>query len=545
MNRKLLTIVVLSICLFFIGIAPVIPTSSAETTTVCSILPPWPAGFLRTNVSFTPACGNPAFPTIPNTSHLESYYDKPGGSVMEVCNDNIFPLNWVLTETFWRSTQCNGSTAGKNMARLRAVSASDTSLTICAQSPIPPGWHFVRQFQDISGCGDLFATSHLKWVIERDPPRRVHVVYLVPADKPVRKDYQIAIGNAILHLQNFYQSQMDASRLVRGVSFSTNSPLVEVYRTSHTSSFYRSSTTNSLDFWNKVLADGFALSGGSFNDPNNRWIYYIDADPGCVGGNPQFVGGTSGVALLPANDLRGLTRQQTIGLCGQVSDGSGPCRWIGGLGHELGHAFGLPHPPGCDQGNCSGGTAARDSLMYLGYLFYPNTTLLPANVTQLFGTGFFTNLALDGPRFDCNANPIDDQRVFARVQYIDILRREPDPAGLNGWSSYIYQCNSSDWTCINQRRINTARGFLESIEFKDIVLCQRDGNCILRNNAPTSDAYMQEYVRQLYRVYLQREPESNAWFDYIKSTGGSNDGYNNLVGGFINSIEYRLRFGPP
>jgi hypothetical protein len=22
-----------------------------------------------------------------------------------------------------------------------------------------------------------------------------------------------------------------------------------------------------------------------------------------------------------------------------------PQRWIGGLGHELGHAFGLPHPP--------------------------------------------------------------------------------------------------------------------------------------------------------------------------------------------------------
>src|ERR1051325_7401070 len=39
-------------------------------------------------------------------------------------------------------------------------------------------------------------------------PKKVRVVYLVPADKPVRKDYEIAVGNAILHLQNFYQSQM-------------------------------------------------------------------------------------------------------------------------------------------------------------------------------------------------------------------------------------------------------------------------------------------------------------------------------------------------
>lgn len=375
-------------------------------------------------------------------------------------------------------------------------------------------------------------------------PRRVRIVYLVPADKQPRKDYEIAIGNAILHLQNYYQSQMGS-----GSSFLTNSPLVEVYTTTHNSSYYSSPTTDPSDFGRKARTDGFALSGGSFNDPNNRWIYYIDADPGCVNGKHQIVGGGSGVALLPANDLRGLTRQPTIGLCGQPADTRGPCRWIGGLGHELGHAFGLDHPPGCDPiGNCTGGGIDSNSMMFNGYAAYPNTYLLSENVNQLHRTGFFTVLALDGPRFDCNANPIDDQRVFARLQFIDVLRREPDQGGLDAWSNYIYQCSPSDGNCINQHRITTARGFLESTEFRDTILCQRDSNCILRDNVPTSDAYMQEYVRQLYRVYLQREPESwpgsNPWLNYIRSTGGSNDGYNALVRGFINSSEYRRRFGP-
>ena len=47
-------------------------------------------------------------------------------------------------------------------------------------------------------------------------------------------------------------------------------------------------------------------------------------------------------------------------------------RWIGGLGHELGHAFGLPHPPGCDEGSP---TCDRDALMSDGYTSYPNTYL--------------------------------------------------------------------------------------------------------------------------------------------------------------------------
>lgn len=215
-------------------------------------------------------------------------------------------------------------------------------------------------------------------------PKEVRVVYLVPSDRTIRQDYVSGIRSAIVHLQAFYQGQLGS-----GFAFSLHSPIVEVFQTSHAASFYSTgANATQIGFWNSVLGDGFALSGGGFNDPNNRWIYYIDADPTCG----QVTGGTSGVALLPANDLRGLTGQPNVPPCvGQPPDRNGPCRWVGGLGHELGHAFGLPHPPGCDQGTCS--EFAAHSLMYLGYIDYPNTYFLDDDKSALLATGFFSVLS--------------------------------------------------------------------------------------------------------------------------------------------------------
>jgi hypothetical protein len=224
--------------------------------------------------------------------------------------------------------------------------------------------------------------------------KQVRVIYLVPADKSIRADYQNAIANAISNLQSFYRDQLGS-----GYTFSLHSPIVEVYQTPHTAAFY-STANNSRPggFYESVLADGFALTGGGFNDPNNRWVFYVDADLICG----QYIGSTSGISLLPANDLRGLTSQPTVPICStDRSEVLSVDRWIGGLGHELGHAFNLPHPPGCDDGNCTGGQLAYRSLMYVGYYYYPNTYLLDGNKAQLLAGGFFNTLSLDpAARYD-------------------------------------------------------------------------------------------------------------------------------------------------
>ena len=133
------------------------------------------------------------------------------------------------------------------------------------------------------------------------------------------------------------------------------------------------------------------------------------------------------------------------------------------------------------------------------------------------------------------SNQIDWTRYFVRQQYLDILHREPDEGGWNAWTSVITRCGF-DTNCIHSNRIVTARGFLESPEN-----FANDPNLV----NPGSHEYNREYVRLCYTSFLQRNPDAggwDAWTNYIDANPGQ---YDTLVGGFIDSIEYRSRFGPP
>jgi subtilisin family serine protease len=132
-------------------------------------------------------------------------------------------------------------------------------------------------------------------------------------------------------------------------------------------------------------------------------------------------------------------------------------------------------------------------------------------------------------------HPVFETRVFVRQQYFDFLRRTYDANGFNDWVSVIDSCGG-DWPCTNDRRIHTVRGFIESSEF-------RQGNPILSNPAST-DEYNREYIRQLYLRLLQRDPDQGGfdmWLSFLNSTGD----YSHVVGGFVNSTEYIVRFGQP
>lgn len=227
--------------------------------------------------------------------------------------------------------------------------------------------------------------------------KKVRFVYLIPADKTYKEEYKAAIADAALHLQDFYQKEMG-----NGTTFTLNNPIVEVYQTSNTASWYSTNPRGGYASWfvNNTLWDGFAATGGYLGDPNNRWLFYIDADLACgqgigANGNPT----SGGWAVLAANDLRGLTGLENVPECGGNPDRGGKYRWIGGLGHELAHTWDLPHPPGCEQGNCQGGQTAYNSLMWIGYAYYPNTYLLAENKQQLAATGYFSVLDLRAPQF--------------------------------------------------------------------------------------------------------------------------------------------------
>lgn len=213
----------------------------------------------------------------------------------------------------------------------------------------------------------------------------VRVVYLVPADHVERPEFATATGAAIAHVQRWYWERMGNRKTV-----SLHDPVVEVGHLDHDAHWY---SANRLDadrtqwFWQNVLHDGFAAMKAGFHDPQNRWVFYIDAE-----NQPdQAVGGNAGVALLPQHDLLGLISRNIF------PGEDGVCRWVGGLAHELGHAFELPHPPGYESG------AFDRSLMGHGFRAYPQTYLNPADIDKLDASPFFRPMSLDGPMPECQA----------------------------------------------------------------------------------------------------------------------------------------------
>jgi hypothetical protein len=141
----------------------------------------------------------------------------------------------------------------------------------------------------------------------------------------------------------------------------------------------------SLWFWNNVTEEAFRLTGAQFFDPDDAWAFYIDAEP-----NGQMTGGAASVALLHSRDVVGITG-------GDPAEGI--CRWVGGLGHELGHAFGLDHPDGCDT---NAPICPQDALMSLGYATYPRAMLTERDTAQLNGSQFISALSATPVLFDCS-----------------------------------------------------------------------------------------------------------------------------------------------
>ncbi|MBN1599739.1 MAG: hypothetical protein JW894_15695, partial [Bacteroidales bacterium] len=221
----------------------------------------------------------------------------------------------------------------------------------------------------------------------------VRILYLVPADSSVKPEYALSLKNAVVHLQQWYKEQLYGKKTFNLLP----DPIIEIYQTQHNAEWYSTNSNGSywMWFWNNVTDDAFKLTGGRFWDPNNIWVIYIDAFNAC--GQCGGCGGL-GTAVISANDLRGLTGQPWMPICPGEGREYTPCRYAGGLGHELGHAFGLPHPPGCEEGlpGCD-----RNSIMWFGYITYPNTYFSENEKATLINSPFINKIKLRECYYDC------------------------------------------------------------------------------------------------------------------------------------------------
>ena len=239
----------------------------------------------------------------------------------------------------------------------------------------------------------------------------VRIIYLIPADSIEKPEYTIALENAARHLQIWYYNELGQNK-----TFALQDPVVEVYQTPHEALWYSTNPNGTpfYWFWNNVLQDGFLLTGGMRNDLDNLWVFYMDANPGC----DQCGGcGGNGLAVISANDLKGLVGDEIDKSCPNVIHSYEPCRYVGGLGHELGHALGLPHPQECDE---EFPYCWDHDLMMYGYIKYPDAVLNEADQLRLSNLRFIRDIDIEGLWYPSSCMDLNDTCNFSYISQISI-----------------------------------------------------------------------------------------------------------------------------
>ena len=202
----------------------------------------------------------------------------------------------------------------------------------------------------------------------------VRMIYAAPSDRAFRSDYRDAVGHAVVDLQSWFRRQTG------GLTFSIYDTTPEQCQMSEASGHF------DQDPWNKVVEALQHCAPVRGNTSTFVWVVYPDLDPICDQRGRLGRGGP-GLTILHANSLEGLVGNRMVHFtpCGRGPHISPLGRYTGGLGHELAHAFGLSHPPGCEEGLA---TCDYDSLMHLGYVNYPYTWLRPDDKELLLRSPF-------------------------------------------------------------------------------------------------------------------------------------------------------------
>ena len=205
------------------------------------------------------------------------------------------------------------------------------------------------------------------------PEPMVQVIYAIPSDRQHDTRFEVAINGAILHAQDWYADQLD------GRTFAIEDPTPLICEVGNPSKYYEGKYG-----WNRVIRAVQHCAPVQHWSDEYVWAIYIDAEFDCNGGG-ELGRGSDGLTIIHGGDLEGLLDPATFSICPGYPP-RGEYGWIGGLAHELGHAFGLIHPPGCDEGLSHCDVLA---LMWLGFYYnYPETYFTDEDVAILKSSPF-------------------------------------------------------------------------------------------------------------------------------------------------------------
>ena len=160
----------------------------------------------------------------------------------------------------------------------------------------------------------------------------------------------------------------------------------------------------------------------------------------------------------------------------------------------------------------------------------------------------------------CGPNPIDDATFFVEQQYRDFLYRNPTGAELANDVAPLNSCLlNADFACYNTERVKMSRRMWDKAEFRQQ---SRTFGLPLVGDFPFEHYNDDDFVELEYLIYLQRSssapPDDYQRLGYFFWLGGlnscvsgsssftqSSQCYNDNISAFIQSTEYRSRFGCP
>ena len=253
------------------------------------------------------------------------------------------------------------------------------------------------------------AASFPGWAVAAEPrpaTGHVRILYAVPADREFRSDYRQAVEHAAADLRRWLRRELG------GWTFRLYRATPEDCRLGEPAGHYARYS------WSRVVAGVQHCAPVSSHSMSTVWVIYADVLHECDA--PERLGAaTTGLTILPRQDLEGLIGNAIVGDCGDRWD-LPVTRWIGGLGHELGHALGLPHPPGCEENAPS---CDHDALMWAGYAAYPNTYLRDEEKEYLLESPFIGFEGMAAPFTD---DPIQPGVTPVRAVHFTELRVRVD-----------------------------------------------------------------------------------------------------------------------